>query len=138
MEYVFKAHGHSNVTSLHKTTFEVTTDPEIGKTADCVIGVSSDAVLDNMPLEMKKSLKNENTIVRIVLETKNAKDEIYGCGDPDLSLSHPSDMVCRKSTYTCSRTLMIKADKAACDLKEELVDDLKDGKALKCKIIIIE
>ena len=59
-----------------------------------------------------------------------------GYGQPDLTLKHPTDMVCRKSNYRCSRTLMVKADKAACDLKKELIDDLKEGKDLKVTIII--
>lgn len=136
MKYIFYTKGHRNVISAHKTTLEVTRDKEIGKTADCIIGVQSESKLEDMPLEIKRAIKNEDTLIRVRLETENAKDEIIGYGHPELTLDHPTDMVCRKSNYRCNRTLMIKADKAAFDLKKELIDDLKKGKKLKVIIII--
>lgn len=136
MEYIFYAKGHPNVTSVHKSTFEVTMDKEIGITADCIIGVSSKTKLDDFPVELRKAIKNEDTVIKVQLETENASDEILGYGHPELTLDHPTDMVCRKSEYKCSRTLMIKADKAAIDLKRELIDDLKAGKDLAVKIIV--
>ncbi|MDI6723936.1 MAG: DUF371 domain-containing protein [Methanobacterium sp.] len=136
MEYVFYAKGHPNVTSMHKSTFEVTMDKEIGIKADCIIGVSSRTKLEDLPDELREAIKNENTIIKVKLETENGYDEIKGYGHPELTLDHPTDMVCRKSEFKCSRTLMIKADKAAVDLNKELINDLKDGKELKVKIII--
>ena len=124
------------MTSAHNSTFEFTRDKEIGKTADCIIGVSSDVKLDDLPSKLRRAIKDENTLIKIHLETENAKDEIKGHGHPELTLNHPTDMVCRKSEFKCSRTLMIKADKAACDLNEELITDLKSGKSLKVSIII--
>ncbi|MEG3225452.1 MAG: hypothetical protein BME94_08090 [Methanobacteriales archaeon Met13] len=136
MEYTFYAYGHPNVTSRHRSTFEVTSDSQIGKTADCIIGVSSEANMDDIPLKIKEALKNENQVVKMVLKTENSQDEIYGYGHPLLTLDHPTDMVCRTSDYTCSRTLMIRANKAACDLKKELIEDIRKGKALEIKIIV--
>lgn len=136
MEYIFYAKGHPNVTSKHKSTFEVTMDKKIGITADCIIGVSSKTKLEDFPVELRKAIKNEDTIIKVQLDTENASDEIIGYGHSELTLDHPTDMVCRKSEYKCSRTLMIKADKAAVDLKRELIDDLKAGKELKVKIIV--
>ena len=136
MEYVLHAKGHKNVTSTHKSTFEVTTDENITKAGDCIIGVQSDVKLGDLPLELKGAIRDENTKIKVVLETENAEDEIIGYGHPDLTLEHPTDMVCRKSNYRCSRTLMINADKAAVDLKKELIDDLREGRELKVSIIV--
>jgi hypothetical protein len=136
LEYVFHAKGHHNVTSAHKSTFEVTMDKEIGIRADCIVGVSSEAKLGELPNKLQEAIKNENNIIKVQLETENAFDEITGYGHPELTLNHPTDMVCRKSEFKCSRTLMIKSDKAAIDLKKELIDDLKEGKDLKVKIIV--
>lgn len=136
MEYIFHAKGHRNVTSTHKSTFEVTMDENIGKKADCIIGVQSEAKLGDFSSELKEAIRDENTLVKVRLETKNAEDEIKGYGHPELTLKHPTDMVCRKSNFRCSRTLMIKADKAAIDLKKELIEDLKRGKELKVTIIV--
>ncbi len=75
-------------------------------------------------------------MIKIQLETENGFDEITGYGHPELTLEHPTDMVCRKSEFKCSRTLMIKADKAAIDLDRELINDLREREELKVKIIV--
>ncbi len=136
MEYTFKAKGHHNVTSKHKTTFEVTQDAEIGLVADCIVGVSSNVSLNDLPLQMREAIQDENTEIKVVLETENVKDVITGYGHPALTLDHPTDMVCRKSDYTCSRTLMIHADKAAVDLDSDLIAELAAAKTLKVTIIV--
>ena len=134
MEYAFFARGHPNVTSKHRTTFEVTKDPEMTLKGDCIIGVSSEASMEDLPAKLRNAMKKEDTVIKVMLETENAHDEIRGYGHPELTLDHPTDMVCRKSEFRCSRTLMIKADKAACDLKKSLIDDLSKGKPLKVVI----
>lgn len=136
MEYTFYAKGHKNVTSAHRSTFEVTMDKEIGIRADCIVGVSSKTKLVDLPPELREAIKDENTRIKVQLKTENAKDEIKGYGHPELTLDHPTDMVCRKSEFKCSRTLMIKSNKAAIDLKRELVEDLKEGKDLKVTILV--
>jgi len=136
MEYTFEAKGHHNVTSKHKTTFEVTQDTEIGLAADCIVGVSSKVSLNDLPLQMREAIQNEDTKIRIILETENAKDVITGYGHPALTLDHPTDMVCRRSDYTCSRTLMIRTDKASVDLDSDLIAELASGKTLKVTIIV--
>ena len=42
MIFKLQAKGHKNVTSHHKSTFEITKDPEIGPTADCIVGTGAD------------------------------------------------------------------------------------------------
>jgi hypothetical protein len=136
MRYSFHAKGHPNVTSTHRSTFEVTMDPEIGKTADCIIGVASDKSLLDFSEEFKRAIAHDNALIKVILRSKNAQDEINGLGHHDLTLDHPTDMVCRKSDYICNRTLMIKSDKAACDLNENLIKDLINGEKLKVEIIV--
>ena len=136
MKFIFYAQGHPNVTSAHKSTFEVTMDKEIGKTADCIIGVASEKSMTDFTPEFKRTMARADAHIKVILSTENAVDEIQGWGHPDLDLDHPTDIVCRKSDYVCSRTLMIKSDKAACDLDKKLIQDLKEGKILKVEILI--
>lgn len=136
MEYSFVVKGHPNVTSKHRTTFETTKDSDIGITADCIIGVKSPVSMDDIPDEMVDAIKSSKTRVTIKLETENAADEIHGYGHPKLTLDHPTDMVSRKSDFICNRTLMIHADKAACDLDGKLIDDLKSSKQMRVTIHI--
>ena len=126
--------GHRNVTSLHKSTFEITKDREIGPTADCIIGVDMDKGMLNFSDEFKQKIADSNTKIVVELKTENGFDKITGWGHEDLTLTHPTDIVCRKSDYTCDRTLMIRADKAARDLDSDLIDDLKNEKMLEVTI----
>ena len=129
--------GHKNVSSLHRSTFEITMDKEIGPTADCIIGVDMDSSMINFPDEFKQKIANSNTKVKVILDSENGHDEITGWGHEDLTLTHPTDIVCRTSDYTCPRTLMIKADKAARDLDSNLIEDLKNEKEMKVTIKLI-
>lgn len=126
--------GHRNVTSLHKSTFEITKDAEIGPTADCIIGVDMDLTMLDFPEEFKQKIADSNTKIIVELKTENGFDRITGWGNECLTLTHPTDIVCRKSDYVCGRTLMIHADKAARDLDEDLINDLKNEKNLEVTI----
>ena len=138
MEFKIKSKGHKNVSSLHKSTFEITKDPEIGPTADCIIGVDMDDSMCDFPEEFKKRIADSNTKIAVILDTPNGHDEIMGYGHENLTLTHPTDIVCRTSDFTCPRTLMIKSSKAARDLDEDLIDDLKNEETLEVTIKIVE
>ena len=133
---IFKilAKGHENVTSRHKSTFEITKDPELTLSGDCIVGVDMDKSMLDFPDEFKDKIADSNTRIIVELKTENGYDEIVGHGHEDLTLTHPSDIVIRKSDFTCPRTLMIGADKAARDLDENLICDLKNGKIMEVTI----
>lgn len=134
MEYTFLAEGHENVTSKHKSTFEITTDNYLTLNGDCIIGINSNKTLKDFPKEIRKIIQTDGSKIELLLETDNASDKIVGYGSSDLTLNHPSDMVCRKSTFVCDRTLMINSNKAAIDLNNDLINDLKQGLTLKVTI----
>ena len=134
MIFKLKTKGHKNVTSHHKSTFEITKDVEIGPTADCIIGTDADKSMLNFPQEFKDRIADSNTKITVILDTENGHDEITGFGHEDLTLTHPTDIVCRTSDFTCSRTLMIKADKAAKDIDLKLIEDLKNEKVMEVTI----
>ena len=138
MEFKIKSKGHKNVSSMHKSTFEITKDLEIGPTADCIIGVDMDDSMLDFPQEFKDKFADSNTKILVLLDTPNAHDEIIGFGHEDLTLTHPTDIVCRTSDFTCPRTLMIKSSKAARDLNSDLINDLKNEEILEVTIKIIE
>jgi len=64
------------------------------------------------------------------------KDEVLAKGSKDLILSDKEDIVIRKSDFIDDRTLAINANKAACDLKKELIREFKNPEN-KIKITII-
>ena len=97
MEFKIKSKGHKNVSSAHKSTFEITKDAEIGPTADCIIGVDMDETMLDFSKEFKEKIANSDTKIAVLLDTPNAHDEIIGFGHEDLTLTHPTDIVCRTS-----------------------------------------
>ena len=137
MNFKIKAKGHKNVLSKHKSTFEITKDKELSLSGDCIIGLDIDKAMGDFPSEFKEKLASDDTQVIVKLSTANASDEIMGWGHHDLILTHPTDLVFRKSTFTCPRTLMIKADKAAADLNRDLINDLSNGEDMEVEIILI-
>ena len=136
MNFKIMAKGHENVLSLHKSTFEITKDKDLSLAGDCIIGLDIDKSMEDFPDEFKEKLANDDTKVIVELKTPNASDTIEGYGHHDLTLSHPTDMVCRKSTYVCSRTLMIKSNKADIDLNRDLIKDLANGESMEVNIIL--
>ena len=136
MNFKIMAKGHENVLSLHKSTFEITKDKDLSLSGDCIIGLDIDKSMEDFPEEFKEKLANDDTKVIVGLKTSNASDTIEGFGHHDLSLSHPTDIVCRKSTFVCSRTLMIKSNKAAIDLNRDLIKDLANGESMEVNIIL--
>ncbi len=136
--FTIKSKGHRNVSSLHKSTFEITKDSQIGVTADCIIGVDIDKSMRDFPQEFKDKIADSNTEIMVILKTPNGYDEIHGYGHEDLTLTHPTDIVCRTSEYTCPRTLMIKSSKSARDLDSDLINDLKNEETLEVTIKILE
>lgn len=136
MKFIINAKGHENVLSLHKSTFEITKDKNLSLSGDCIIGLDIDKSMNDFPNDFKEKLANNYTKVIVKLTTPNSSDEIHGWGCDDLTLNHPTDIVCRKSTFVCSRTLMINADKAAKDLNRDLVNDLANGEEMIVEIVL--
>ena len=124
-EVIF-ARGHENVLAAHKTTFEITKEALLSEKGDCIIAVSADKALADLSFKFKDWLKRENAKISILIEADNLKEAVNAFGSPKLILSHPTDMVVRKSSYVCDRTLAVKADKAACDLSRKLVEKLRN------------
>ncbi|KZX14111.1 DUF371 domain-containing protein [Methanobrevibacter curvatus] len=136
MKIKFKAKGHKNISSLHKSTFEITQDTSLTPSGDCIVGVASELNLNSFSKEFKDKIANDKTKIVVKLKTENGHDEISGFGHPKLTLTHPTDIVARKSSFICSRTLMVKADKVATDLDRNLINDLKQGNILSVEIIL--
>ncbi len=127
---VITARGHPNIQAIHPTTLMFTKDRHLSRNGDCVIAVAADKALADLGAEFKEQLRNPTAKITINIEVEDLKDEIRAVGSPKLCLCHTTDVVIRKSDYTCTRTLAIHADKASSDLSRELVEKLKNPKNL--------
>ncbi|MEM2887985.1 MAG: DUF371 domain-containing protein [Candidatus Bathyarchaeia archaeon] len=136
---VITAHGHRNIQADHKTTFEITKDAHLTSRGDCIIAVKADRSLVDLSDGFKEAARDSNARITITIEVGNEKETVNAFGDQTLSLSHKTDIVVRKSNYICSRTLAVKADKAACDLSRSLVEKLRNpNQTVKITVSIIK
>jgi uncharacterized protein len=122
----FLAFGHLNVLATHPSTLMFTRETELSKQGDCIIAVAADKAVLDLSREFKDRLRLPNAKLTITIEVDNLTEQINASGSPNLILTHPTDMVIRKSNYICTRTLAIHADKSANDLARELIEKLKN------------
>jgi hypothetical protein len=122
-EVIF-GYGHENMQATHKTTLEFTKDPHLTKKGDCIVTVAADKALADLRANFKEKLRKPHAKLTITIEADGIIEQVNAEGSPHLILTHPIDMVVRKSDYICSRTLAVHADKAACDLSREVVEKL--------------
>jgi len=132
MKLVIIASGHKNITAKHSTTIGITKDAEISKRADCIIAVNADKAPSDFPNDFKSLLKDNNAIVKIKIKVDDLEETIIGRGSSKLLLTHPKEIVIRKSNFICEKTLCIKANKAASDLNRKIIRKLQKG----CKVLI--
>lgn len=135
---LFHAHGHENVLATHKTTFEFTKESSLTEQGDCILAVKSTKAALDLPLEFKDAARKEGSRIMVTIETDELKEVVKARGSPKLTFTHPTDLVVRKSSYVCGRTLAIKADKSANDLSRELVEKLKHSNQQVKVTLVVE
>ena len=133
-EIIF-GYGHENILATHKTTLEFTKDTYLSKKGDCIVTVATDKALTDLSAEFKENLRKPHAKLTLTIEAGGIIEQVNAHGSPQLILSHPTDVVIRKSDYVCSRTLAVHADKAARDLSRDFVEKLKNPKQ-KVKITL--
>ena len=136
MKISFHALGDSLITALHKTTMEITKHEVKSKKGDCIIATRSELALKDLPIEFKERAKDDKANIGLIIEVGGIYEEVWGKGHSKLSFKSENDMVIRKSSFVCDRTLMIYANKAAFDLNREFVELLKNPNT-RIKITLI-
>ena len=126
IEIPFK--GHKNILSLHKKTIEITKDDKLTVNGDCIVGTNSSLACIDLPEKFKKKIQDPNTEITFCIVSGEHSFFIRGMGSEKLTLNHTSDIVLRKSAFTCSRTIAIKCDKASDDMPRKMVEKLQDPK----------
>jgi hypothetical protein len=127
MREVVSARGHPNIRASHLTTFEITKEKNLTKKGDCIIGVNANKSVAEISDKIKEKLrKNVIAKVELLLPQYGLKDVVVGYGNAAMPFNHPTDIVIRKSSFVCGKTLLIKADKAAKDIDREIVELLRD------------
>jgi hypothetical protein len=133
---VFRCRGHRNVTALHPTTFEITTEDQLSVRGDCIIGIAAERGLPGISAEFRRILSRDNAHLVTRLKCEDQEVLVQSQGSGAMALDHPSDFVWRKGSFVCSRTVGIRSDTAARDLPRELISLLRQGKDLTVEMTV--
>lgn len=121
-----RAFGHSLIKATHRTTFEVTREDHLTERGDCIIAIRADKAARDLSERFRDIARRPNAEIIIVIEADGEMDVVRAYGSPRLTLAHPMDIVVRRSSYVCGRTVAIGADKAACNLSRKLIEKLRN------------
>ena len=119
-------YGHPNIRSLHAKTIEITKDEHLTPRGDCIVGVKANKACSDLDESFKHRLKSNSSIVRMEIMVRDESFLILGMGDERLSMLNVHDIVIRKTSFVCPRTMSVLCDKASSDLPRKLINMLQD------------
>ena len=126
MHFEISFYGHENIRSLHQKTIEITTDQNLTLNGDCIIGVGASCGCNDIPKKMKKLLSSSKTNILFTIKVKDFSFKVKGKGHDELVLTHPHDIVIRKSSFVCPRTLATNCDKASDSIPRKMIKILQN------------
>lgn len=98
------------------------------KSGTCIIGVRSDKGCADLSERLKKEISRAGSCLIIDLVVGENEFMISAKGGALLPLSHPQDIVIRKSNFHCPRTVALESSAAAIDIPRLIVEELKNSK----------
>jgi len=126
MHFEIPFYGHKNIRSLHQKTIEITTEQDLTLNGDCIIGVGASCGCNDIPEKMKKLLRSSKTNILFTIKVKDFSFKVKGKGHDGLVLTHPHDIVIRKSSFVCPRTLATNCNKAADSIPRHMIKILQN------------
>jgi len=135
---VVHAFGHPNIQATHPTTIMFTKERMVTQRGDCIVAVDANKAVADLSPEFKRALKQPNAKLTIELEVDGQVGKITAYGSPDLTLSHPNDLVIRKSDFPSDRTLAVRADKSSGEMSRAVVETLKNPKQQVTMTLTVE
>ena len=126
MHFEISFNGHKNIRSLHPKTIEITTEPNLTLNGDCIIGVGASCGCNDIPEQMKNLIQNSKSEILFTISVKDVSFKAKGRGHEDLILTNPHDIVIRKSSFICPRTLAIQCNLASDSIPRQLIKILQN------------
>lgn len=126
MEFEITFRGHENVRCLHRNALEVTADAGLTARGDCIAGVGASCGCAGLPAALKRELRDPGREAAFELEVGGLSFAFQGAGDPGLELSHPRDVVLRRTGFVCPRTAGVRCGAGSDSVPREMVKMLRD------------
>jgi hypothetical protein len=118
-------HGHPLISALHQMTIEITTEDRLTKEGDCIVGVGADIGCAGLDEAVKERIRDRSSRVLLRLVVGSDSFEVKARGDARLALTHPHDIVVRKSDFISDRTIAVGADAASNDIPRRMIAALR-------------
>jgi len=122
--------GHPLVTGNHPTTFELTRDGHLTRNGNCIIGIAADKGCSGLTPEFRCVLTHNDAVLVTSIVCDGVAVEVKSLGSSLFTLDHPNDMVWRRSSFVCGRTIGIMSDHVAATLPKALISNLAAGKEM--------
>jgi hypothetical protein len=132
-----RCRGHTLIRATHPTTFEVTAEDHLTRRGDCIIGIRADKGAAGLPEEFRRVLADDRAVLLTRLTAGARSVEVRGRGSSRMTLGHPTDLVWRRSTYVCPRTVAILCDGTAATLPRDLIQALREGTELEVELFAL-
>lgn len=126
MRFEIPFYGHINIRSLHPKTIEITTESSLTVNGDCIIGVNAACGCNDIPKKMKILLQNPKSEITCTILVNELSFKTKGRGSEKLTLTNPHDIVLRKSSFVCPRTLVTNCDAASDAIPRSIVKILQN------------
>jgi hypothetical protein len=132
-----RCRGHPLVRATHPTTFEVTAEEHLTRQGDCIIGVRADRGAAGLSAEFRRVLADDRAVLVTRLSAGGCSVVVRGRGSSRMTLAHPTDLVWRRSSFVCPRTVATLCDRTAATLPRELVAALREGAELEVEMVVV-
>jgi hypothetical protein len=132
-----RCRGHPLVRATHPTTFEVTAEDHLTRHGDCIIGIRADKGARALSEEFRRVLADDRAVLLTRLTAGGRPVEVHGRGSSRMTLTHPTDLVWRRSTYVCLRTVAVLCDRTAATIPRELIQALREGAELEVELVAV-
>ena len=126
MHFEIPFYGHKNIRSFHPKTIEITTERDLTLNGDCIVGVRATCGCNDIPEQMKNLLQNSKSEILFTISVKDISFKAKGTGHENLILTNPHDIVIRKSSFICPRTLAIRCDMASDSIPRQMIKILQN------------
>jgi hypothetical protein len=131
------AKGHPLVSAAHKTTFEITKESHLTASGDCIIGVAANKGIKDLNDEFQSALAHDDAILKTSLICEEYEVIVTSRGSSMMSFAHETDLVWRRSSFVCGRTIGIQSDITAALLPRDLISALKEEARLSIYLEVV-
>ena len=133
---IIHCHGHKNIRGLHKTTFEITKETKLSPQGDCIIAVGADKGAADLSPEFRQAIADDTAVLSTTLTCGELSVTIISQGASGITLTHPTDLVWRRSCFVCPRTIAVYSDHTASLLPRDLVAALQREAELTVRLTV--